>query len=98
MNKRQTELWDLCGENMSITQRNVWWSLVESLLVDFIQMTFDEVKKVPEDHLPIYLMYAKASGKGPSVYTDQAAFKYLHIYEPALEALKKARPPKVSRF
>lgn len=98
MNKRQTEFWDLCRENMSAKQRATWMALVNGSLVEFMHdLTLVAVQALSPDSRPIYLMYAKAAGKGQKEYSDQTAFKYLQIFDGDLEAMKKERPPKVSR-
>ena len=95
MTKRQTDFWYLCNENMDEIQQDAWWKLVEGLPNDFLQLSLATLKAVDEHIVPVYLMYAKAAGKGPSVYADPLAFKFMLMFESHLELLKKERPPKV---
>ena len=84
---------------MNPAQIRAFMTLVKSTPADFQQLTCNEVKASESDIAPIYLMYAKGTGKGPSSLSDVAAYNYLLLYAPSLDALlgrkKKVRSVEV---
>ena len=96
MTKHQAKLWVQCGEKMNTDQRRAWSQLLQASPADFLQLTYGDVHDLDADIAPIYLMYAKATGKGPSSITDAKAYTYLLMYDKILDALKD-REKKVRR-
>ena len=80
---------------MNPGQKRAFKKLLMGTPADFLKITLAEVKALPDDIGPIFLMYAKATGKGPSSFADPAAHKHLLLYDKDLSALKQVRRAEV---